>query len=521
MMRRLLVALAAAALVGYGVALVLWSGRFPAPGQPGAAKDDVLLFVGATLLVSFLHVAACVAAHGRPPRLRHVLLVGAGVRVLLLFGTPGPLLEGDPQRLRFDARLVNQGLHPYEFTPASLRDEEPTDVVMTGASLDRLIHARAAMTASADAPRPEEVTRPDLRTNATPLQLWIGALCDRFKPGSARGFAFAILVADSLAIFFLVLTLRRLFLPVGWVIVYAWCPVLLKEAYCSLSVDAFVLPALAFLVWCLASGRRLFGAVPLALAGGLRFALLALVPVCGRRVGILGVMLAVILLVVPFLPFQTPDVPMHRYFEGNAHVWRHYEYNSILENLLRGTLGRGSAEAENSLSISGIPLIEPGDQLHAFVAKILGLVVLLAVSVYLLIRWGPGTEDNTESGIRDVFVMVATLLVVSPILRPAQAMWLLPLLAVRPRGLSWLALPGLTSLSYLTHLEGPGACDLTLLDGEISFRVFEYGTFAFLLFLDLLWRGRIFPRRDRAPAPGRVAPAEAMGREREPAAVTY
>jgi len=520
MMRRLLVAATAAAVVAYGVALVLWSGRFPAPGQPGAAKDDVLLFVGATLLVSFLHVATCVVAHRRPPRLRHVLLVGAGVRVLLLFGTPGAVLEGDPQRLRFDARLVNQGLHPYEFTPASLQDEEPTDVVMTAASLDRLIHARAAMTASSDAPRPEEVTRPDLRTNATPLQLWIGAACDRFKPGSTRGFAFAILVADSLAMFFIILALRRLSLPVGWVIVYAWCPVLLKEAYCSLSVDTFVLPALAFLVWCLASGRRLLGAVPLAMAGGFRFALLALVPVCGRRLGILGTMLAVILLVLPFLPFQTPDVPMRRYVEGNAHVWRHYEYNSILENLLRGALGRGSAEAENSLSIAGIPLIEPGDHLHAFVAKILGLVVLLAVSVYLLIR-GSGTDDHAESGLYDVFLLVATLLLVSPILTPAQAMWLLPLLAVRARGLSWLALPGLTSLCYLTHLEGPQASDLTLLDGELSFRAVEYGAFAFLLFLDLLWRGRIFPRRDRAPASGRPAPAEAAGREREPAVVTY
>ncbi len=521
MFRRLLVAAAAAALIAYSVGLVLYSGRFPAPGQEGVAKTDVLLFVGATLVASFLHVAACVAAHGRPPRLRHVLIVGAGVRILLLFGTPGPILEGDPARLRFDARLANQGLHPYEFTPASLKDEEPTDIVMTGSSVDRLIRARAAMTASSDAPRPEEVTRPDLRTNATPLQLWIGALCDRFKPGSTTGFAFAILVADALAIFFIVLALRRLALPVGWVVVYAWCPVLLKEAYCSLSVDAFVLPALAFLAWCLASGRRLLGAVPLALAGGLRFALLALLPVCGRRVGLVGMMLTLIFLVVPFLPFQAPEVPMRRYVEGNVHVWRHYEYNSILENLLRGALGHAPAEAENSLGIAGIPLIEPGDALHAFVAKVLGLVVVLAVVVYLVIRWGYGSEDAAEAGISEVFVMVAALLVVSPILRPAQAMWLLPLLAVQPKGLAWLALPGLTCLSYLTHLEGPNASDLTLLDGELSVRAFEYGAFAFFLFLDLLWRGRILPRRDRTPASGRSVPAEALGREREPAALAH
>jgi hypothetical protein len=517
MSRRFLVAVAGAAVIAYSVGLVVYSDRFPALGEGGAARDHVLLFVGATLLASLLHMIACVAVHGAPPRLRHVLIVGAGVRILLLFGAPGPILEGDPARLRFDARLVNQGLHPYEFAPAHLQDEEPRDIAMTGPSVERLTHARAAMTASSDAPRPEEVARPDLRTNATPLQLWIGALCDRFKPASDRGFAFAILVADSLAIFFLVLALRSLCLPVGWVIVYAWCPILLKEAYCSLSVDAFVMPALAFLVWCLASGRRLLAGVGLALCGGLRLPLLALLPVCGRRAGILGLMLGIVLLVVPFLPFQTPEVPMRRYVEGNVHVWRHYEYNSILENLLRGAFGRSPSEAENSLVIAGLPLIEPGDALHAFVAKVLGLVVLLAVLIYLLIRWGYGTDDEAESGLSDLFVMLAALLIVSPILRPSQAIWLLPLLAVRPVGLAWLALPGLTCLSYLTHLVGPDASDLTLLDGEFSYRVFEYGAFAFLLFLDLLWRRRIFPRRNRPTVSRELGAAPAPGREHEPA----
>ncbi|HEX5138983.1 MAG TPA: hypothetical protein VFY93_18585 [Planctomycetota bacterium] len=519
MSRRFLVALAGIALIAYCVGLVVYSGRFPAPGEDGVAKDHVLLFVGATMLASLLHVGACVAVHKTPPRLRHVLIVGAGVRVLLLFGAPGPILEGDPARQRFDARLVNQGINPYEFAPAHLQDEEPSDIAMTGASIERLTRARAAMTASSDAPRPEDVRRPDLRTNATPLQLWIGALCDRFKPTSTRGFAFAILVADSLAMFFIILALRALSLPVGWVIVYAWCPVLLKEAYCSLSVDAFVMPALAFLVWCLASGKRLLAGVPLALCGGLRFALLALLPATGRRAGILGLMLAAVLLVVPFLPFQAPEVPMRRYVEGNVHVWRHYEYNSILENLLRGAFGRSPSQAENSLTIGGLPLIEPGDALHAFVSKVLGLVVLLAVLIYLIVRWGYGTEDAAESGLSDLFVMIAALLVVSPILTPSQAIWLLPLLAVRPVGLAWLALPALTCLSYLTHLEGPDACDLTILDGEFSYRVFEYGAFAFLLFLDLLWRRRIFPRRIRATV-SRDLGAGSPEHQQEPA-LTY
>ena len=74
--------------------------------------------------------------------------------------------------------------------------------------------------------------------------IWVGSIADRFKPQSTRGFAFAVLCADAQAIWLLILALRKLQLPVAWVIVYAWSPVLLKEAYCTMAVDAFVMPAL-------------------------------------------------------------------------------------------------------------------------------------------------------------------------------------------------------------------------------------------------------------------------------------
>jgi hypothetical protein len=50
--------------------------------------------------------------------------------------------------------------------------------------------------------------------------------------------------------------------------------------------------------------------------------------------------------------------------------------------------------------------------------------------------------------------------------------------------------------------------------------VFEYGAFAFLLFLDLLWRRRIFPRRNRQAASRDLGAAPAPGHEQEPA-LTY
>jgi hypothetical protein len=495
MFGRLILSAAALALLAYAIALVRYADLFPPAGEPGAVPTYVIVFVIATVGASVLHVAACLVAHRRPPLLRYVLLIAGAARLIMLFGAPQPVLEGDPGRLRFDARLVNQGLNPYEFKPVHLMDEDPEDVLLTGTQYERLMRARAAMSASSDAPRPEETRRPDLRTNTSALALWVGSIADRFKPQSTRGFAFAVLCADALAIWLLILALRKMQLPVAWVIVYAWSPVLLKEAYCTLTVDAFLMPAMAGLIWCIVTGRRLLTALPLALCGGLRHALLVFLPVMGRRIGLSGVILAVVLFLVPFLPFFTPDVSVPRYFEGDLHVWRHYEYNSVLENGLRGALRFIPNEAENTLTLGGVTMVQPGEPLYGFLAKVLGLLVVVGVVIYQVIRLGYAYEapgEEVQAGLTDLFVLVVTLLIVSPVLQPWHALWLLPLMVVRPSGLAWLAVPTLVSLSYLTHLVGPDASDLTLAGGALSFRVFEFGLFGVFLAIDHFSRRRVF-----------------------------
>ena len=90
------------------------------------------------------------------------------------------------------------------------------------------------------------------------------------------------------------------------------------------------------------------------------------------------------------------------------------------------------------------------------------------------------------------------MLACSPILQPAHTLWLLPILAVRPFGLTWLALPGVISLSYLTHLAGPFEADLWIGNGKLSFRVIEFGLLGMLLLLDLLWFRVLFGAREES-----------------------
>jgi len=519
MMLRLMTVFTGAALLAYAAGLVLTSGGFPPPGDPSATKQQVVLLVVATMAVALLHVGVCLMRHRFPLRLLHVLLVAGGARLVLLFGAPPPLLEGDPERVRFDARMLNQGINPYEFLPVHLMDGDQEERLRSGPQLDRLLKARAALSASADAPRPESVRRPDLRASSPPLAIWIGALADRFKPQSIRGYAFLILVADCLAMFLLILALRKMGLPPGWLIVYAWSPVLLKEIYVTLALDAFVLPALAGVVYGIAAGRRRLTAIPLAVAGALRWPMLMLSLVQARRIGVQGVLLVLALLCLPFLPFARDDLPTERYAEGPIHAWRHFEYNSLAENLFRGLLRHLPTRAENSLTVASVPILSPDERLDALLAKVAAGILLLGVVTYLMIRISPPPDfpgQERHPALTDLFFTLAALLLVSPVLMPSHTLWLLPLLVVRPFGLAWLVLPALASCAALTHLGGPDQADLTLPGGRISFRLFEYGAFGLLLLLDVLWKGVLFPipegieRRRNPGAPPAESPDEAV-----------
>jgi len=147
--------------------------------------------------------------------------------------------------------------------------------------------------------------------------------------------------------------------------------------------------------------------------------------------------------------------------------------------------------------------VRPDERLDVLLAKVCCIIVLLGVATYTVIRVRPEVQlagADRFGTLTDLFVLLVALMFVSPVLQPNHALWLLPLLVVRPLGLAWLALPGILSLSYLTHLAGPDAADLTFAGGKLSFRLFEYLLLLGLIAVDMLWRRDLFtePRGRRA-----------------------
>ncbi|MFB3067166.1 MAG: hypothetical protein ACE10D_11715 [Planctomycetota bacterium] len=488
-MGRVVTGLAARCLLGVAAGLVLFDDAF-AIGEGGKVPArPLVMLVGALLGASLLHMMACLVCYRRPPALGLVIVVAAAARMFALFGGPGPGLEGDHEQLRLDAALVNAGVAPHEFTPSQIANPDPVlEETYSAERQERLKRARVAL-ARTGAPDPSKVQHPHLRSTVTPPVHRLNSFAGLLKPETSRGFGFFALVADSIAIFMLIMALRCLGLPLSWVMVYAWSPVLLREVYGTMHADVWILPALAALAWGLAAGRKTIMVAGLAVAVAVRPVMLLLDLALVRRLGPVGMVLVVVLSAALMAPFVDTDVRPTSYVQGDVYVWRNYEYNSLAEGLMRGALKDVPARAKQSIHLAGVEIQREGESPTVLWAKLGCIVLLLGLILFVVLRDKEALfeKHHREHALDDLFMVMVGLLIVTPVLTPWHVLWLLPVLALRP-GPSWLMLPGLVCLSHLTHLTGPQSADLTFMGGKLSFRIFEFGAFALFWVVDRMWR---------------------------------
>ena len=394
-MGRVVVGLAALSLLGVAAGLVLYDDAFALGADGKVPARHVVILVGGLLAASLLHMMACLVCYRRPPALSLVITVAAAARLFALFGAPGPGLEGDHVQLRLDAVLVRAGVEPHEFTPTQLARPDPIlEDTYPAERQERLKQARAAL-AHSDAPDPATVRHPDLRSTVTPPVHMLNSLAGRLKPETSRGFGFLALVADSIAIFMLVMALRSLGLPLSWIMVYAWSPVLLREVYGTMHADVWILPALAALAWGLAAGRKTVMVAGLAIAIAVRPVMLLFNMALARRLGAVGMVLVVVLSAALLVPFVVKsDVRPTAYIQGDVHVWRNYEYNSLAEGLMRGALKNVPARAKQSIQFAGVQIQREGDNPTVLWSKLGCLALLLGLILFVALQHGDGDHQG-------------------------------------------------------------------------------------------------------------------------------
>ena len=111
---------------------------------------------------------------------------------------------------------------------------------------------------------------------------------------------------DLLATVFLALALAAAGLPVEWLLLYAWNPLVIKAFAASGHSDAIAVTAIAALAYFLLKGAKFAAGASFALAVLAKLIPIVLFPFVARRIGWRNSILALLMILLGYLPFWMP-----------------------------------------------------------------------------------------------------------------------------------------------------------------------------------------------------------------------
>ncbi len=412
-----------ACLVALGAAqAIVW-----AVGNPDGAATAT--FAVRAMVLGGLQVGAIALAWKRDDRATVVLLVAFGLAFRAAAWTWPPDLSSDLHRYVWDGRVQAAGVSPYRFPPAAPE--------------------LAALRDDADWP---SINRPEAFTVYPPgAQVAFRALA-AVGGGSVRGVKTAALAADLGVLALLLVALRRMRLPRGRIAVHAWSPLVISEVCCSGHLDALVVLLLVAGLLVAERGRAtvagaIFGtAAACKLYPALLFAALPRGHGRGRAVlagaGIVG---------AGYLVYGIPAGPRVLGFLPE-YVRSGEDFNLGLRALLEWLLGfTGRAARPIAMGLCSVALT----------------AIVLAIAQRTRIRRisqgggetgrgdfrPPASPPPCESpdlwGPARDLALAFVLLLPTP-MHPWYALWLVPLLALRPSA-AGLWIVTLLPLSYLKY----------------------------------------------------------------------
>lgn len=218
------------------------------------------------LLVPLLPRLVRLAGDLAPPRkallLAGMVLVGLALRLALLASDPA--LEDDYQRYLLDGGAVVAGLDPYAIVPAEALDADPQS------SLGRLATAAGDVL--------ERINHRELSTVYPPVAQAAFALAHLIGPYQLWAWRLVCLTGEIASLALILWLLRRIGREPLWAALYWWNPLVIKELANSAHMEAILLPLVLGAVALLTLRRHASAAFVLALAAGVKFWPVLLLP---------------------------------------------------------------------------------------------------------------------------------------------------------------------------------------------------------------------------------------------------
>jgi alpha-1,6-mannosyltransferase len=376
------------------------------------SRLDALLVFLLSAVAAFLVYGVFVldAARGRTrdgrPELLTIITVAVALRVVALCAEP--LYSDSVRRFLWDGHVLANGYNPYVAAPHN----------------PGVAHLRGGVHGS--------IPYSDEGAFSPPLTVLACGLAAVLSPDSPLAIKLIATVFDLLTLWPIILLLGTLGRPRILCIVYAWNPLVIKEFANSGHLDSV---AIFFLIMGLAMvlrGRSLAASVCWGLSAGAKLFAVLMLWLAWPRVRWRGVLITGLVCAAVFLPFM---------FAGKDGV----------RGLMTFSLGNGFNSGLYWF-VTRLVSHAMNDPVAAQKVSRAILAAIVGLAIYTLDPTDvPGREIVRRTGI-----LIAGLLLISPIVNPWYVCWLVPFLCliVSP---TWITFSGLVMLSYVAFAQAPWA----------------------------------------------------------------
>ena len=367
--------------------------------------------------------------------------------------------EDDVYRYLWDGKVFAHGINPFKFAPEEINQYQSIKVqnpayfrshygktdqnelaVLNGLKWESDVALRYI----------ERINHPDVPTIYPPLAQYVFRFSQQINPDSLFTLRIMFLAFDLMGMVFIILTLRALNLNQNFSLIYFWSPLMIKETYNSTHLDIIGISCLCVSVYFLIRKRMVGSIFFLALSVLGKFYSAVLLPFYlqrswflaqeNRQRGAATLTLHLILFCTVITVFYLPFIDIGgSVFEGLKTYSTHWQSNdslfAILLYVLKNILKLGMA---TEIPIFGSSMI--------FAKSIMALVILGTVA-YLIAKQGPDA-NSPEMWIRNIFIVIVLVFLVSPVQNPWYLCWTVPFLCIF-HSRSLISLTGLIGLYYL------------------------------------------------------------------------
>lgn len=388
------------------------------------------------------------------------LIIGLGLLFRVIILPANQIQEDDVYRYLWDGKVFANGINPYKYAPEEtddylsfkIQDLENFEKRYSPESQKELDLLNGLKWQNEAALRTlTRVNHPDVPTIYPPLAQFIFRATASVQPDSILAMRLTFLLFDLLALFFIIKILAALNKNRNLCLIYFWSPLVIKETFNSTHLDVLGVAFLCAAIYFLIVHRHLLAHSLLAFSFLVKLYPIILLPLFLQQAAITSkqnnapIWRAPLFLLLTFgglvilcyLPFIDSGL---KTFEGLKTFSTYWQSNDSLFSMLvyffAEILGMGRVE----LTIFS-------NDLPTFLSKVTVVVILIGAVIYLLIRKGV-LQKSAEELMRDIFVLMSLVFLLSPVQNPWYLSWVVPFMCLFPWR-SWILLTGLVGLYYL------------------------------------------------------------------------